>query len=110
MLRQLTPQPPHLWPPRCCHDRNISPQVGKGFNRDYWARFERFAKTLLTDKHTELFIVTGPLYVPKRKSSFSKAAGWEMNHPMLGAMLGAHRADGTLTPSGPLAMASWRSQ
>jgi len=63
---------------------NISPQVGKGFNRDYWARFERFAKTLLTDKHTELFIVTGPLYVPKRKSSFSKAAGWEMNHPMLG--------------------------
>ncbi|KXZ47785.1 hypothetical protein GPECTOR_33g667 [Gonium pectorale] len=25
---------------------NISPQVGKGFNRDYWARFERFCKEL----------------------------------------------------------------
>ena len=23
---------------------NISPQVGEGFNRDYWARFEKFVK------------------------------------------------------------------
>lgn len=25
---------------------NISPQVGKGFNRDYWARLEQFCRRL----------------------------------------------------------------
>lgn len=25
---------------------NISPQVGKGFNRDYWARFEKYVRDL----------------------------------------------------------------
>jgi len=29
----------------CCRS-NIAPQVGVGFNRDYWARFEHFCRGL----------------------------------------------------------------
>ncbi|KAJ8604699.1 hypothetical protein CTAYLR_006562 [Chrysophaeum taylorii] len=43
---------------------NISPQVGVGFNRDYWARVEKFvrdvAKKGVADKVT---VVTGPLFL-----------------------------------------------
>ncbi|EFJ41614.1 mitochondrial nuclease [Volvox carteri f. nagariensis] len=42
---------------------NISPQVGAGFNRDYWARFERFVKEL-TYAAADVYIVTGPLWLP----------------------------------------------
>ncbi|DBB17295.1 hypothetical protein WJX82_005669 [Trebouxia sp. C0006] len=57
---------------------NISPQVGKGFNRDYWARFERFVKTLAWSSD-DVYIVTGPLYVPQRTPQ-----GYVMHHPMIG--------------------------
>ncbi|MCH0629015.1 DNA/RNA non-specific endonuclease [Kocuria palustris] len=43
---------------------NISPQVGDGFNRDYWAYFEDFARRLTT-KYDDVRIMTGPLYLPK---------------------------------------------
>ena len=33
---------------------NISPQVGNGFNRDYWARFEKFVRDLTKVKERTL--------------------------------------------------------
>lgn len=44
---------------------NISPQVGDGFNRDYWAHFEDFARRL-TKKYLDVRIMTGPLFLPKK--------------------------------------------
>lgn len=44
---------------------NMAPQVGEGFNRDYWAHFEDFCRRL-TQQYTNVRIVTGPLYLPKR--------------------------------------------
>ena len=61
--------------------RNICPQVGKGFNRDYWARLEMFVKQLALKKGNEVYVVTGPLYVPKRTEN---GKGWVMQHPMIG--------------------------
>lgn len=43
---------------------NMSPQVGDGFNRDYWAHLEYFCREL-TKKYHSIRIVTGPLYLPK---------------------------------------------
>lgn len=44
---------------------NMAPQVGEGFNRDYWAHFEDFCRRL-TRHYINVRIVTGPLYLPKR--------------------------------------------
>ncbi|GME91298.1 hypothetical protein B5S32_g1624 [[Candida] boidinii] len=44
---------------------NMSPQVGAGFNRDYWAHFEDFSRRL-TKNYGSVRIVTGPLYLPKK--------------------------------------------
>lgn len=44
---------------------NMSPQVGAGFNRDYWAHFEDFCRRL-TGEYRSVRIVTGPLYLPKK--------------------------------------------
>ena len=44
---------------------NISPQVGEGFNRDYWAHFEHFVRGL-TGTYDSVRIMTGPLYLPKK--------------------------------------------
>ncbi|CDK28125.1 unnamed protein product [Kuraishia capsulata CBS 1993] len=44
---------------------NMSPQVGDGFNRDYWAFFEDFCRRL-TSRYRSVRIVTGPLYLPKQ--------------------------------------------
>ena len=77
---------------------NISPQVGAGFNRDYWARFEAFVKSRVRD-FGEVFVVTGPLFLPKPALvSGGQAAGnpdadasggqpaseWRMAYPLLG--------------------------
>src|SRR5689334_13698235 len=40
---------------------NMCPQVGDGFNRDYWAHFEDFCRRL-THTYPSVRIVTGPLY------------------------------------------------
>lgn len=45
--------------------RSVSPQVGKGFNRDYWARLEAFTRSL-ENHFDEVIIATGPLWVPHR--------------------------------------------
>lgn len=46
--------------------------------RDYWARFERFVKQLAWTSD-DVYIVTGPLYVPQRTPQ-----GYVMHHPMIG--------------------------
>lgn len=44
---------------------NMCPQLGEGFNRDYWAHFEYFCRGLVS-KYKSVRIVTGPLYLPKK--------------------------------------------
>lgn len=60
---------------------NISPQVGPGFNRDYWARFEKFVKDAVKVSDG-VYIVTGPLWLPQQDARGS--GKWEMRHPMIG--------------------------
>lgn len=45
---------------------NISPQVGRGFNRHYWARLEKFCRDLL-EHYEDVYICTGPLYLPAQE-------------------------------------------
>ncbi|KAJ3155680.1 nuclease [Geranomyces variabilis] len=42
---------------------NVSPQVGMGFNRNYWFYFENFVRSLTSD-FDDVYVVTGPLYLP----------------------------------------------
>jgi len=44
---------------------NAAPQVGKGFNRDYWARFERFVNDTVVSSCRDVYVVTGPLYLDR---------------------------------------------
>ncbi|KAI8393607.1 uncharacterized protein BYT42DRAFT_551637 [Radiomyces spectabilis] len=46
---------------------NISPQVGDGFNRDYWAYFENFCRNL-TKSFSDVYVFTGPLYLPHQEN------------------------------------------
>ncbi|KAI5295286.1 nuclease [Ascosphaera acerosa] len=59
---------------------NMCPQVGDGFNRDYWAHFEDFCRRL-TQKYPSVRIVTGPLYLPKRDPADGK---WRVSYEMIG--------------------------
>jgi len=43
---------------------NMAPQVGKGFNRDKWEHLERYSRKL-TKLYKNVYICTGPLYLPK---------------------------------------------
>ena len=54
---------------------NISPQVGVGFNRDYWARLERFTRELAMNTGGDVLVATGPLFLPTRTSSSSSSSG-----------------------------------
>jgi len=58
---------------------NISPQVGAGFNRDYWARLEAWVGEL-RGSH-ELLVATGPLWLPTPAPD----GGWRLQHGFLGA-------------------------
>lgn len=44
---------------------NIAPQVGEGFNRDYWAHTEDFVRRL-TSQFADVYCFTVPLYLPKQ--------------------------------------------
>ncbi|KAH3680034.1 hypothetical protein WICMUC_000575 [Wickerhamomyces mucosus] len=59
---------------------NISPQVGDGFNRDYWAHLEQFCRDL-TKTYNNVRIVTGPLYLPKRDPIDGK---WKVSYEVIG--------------------------
>ncbi|KAF2786743.1 hypothetical protein K505DRAFT_330142 [Melanomma pulvis-pyrius CBS 109.77] len=58
---------------------NMCPQVGDGFNRDYWAHFEDFCRRL-TGKYPSVRIVTGPLYLPKREAD----GKWRVSYEVIG--------------------------
>ncbi|MEW5317411.1 MAG: hypothetical protein WDW38_008708 [Sanguina aurantia] len=58
---------------------NVSPQVGKGFNRDYWARFEKYVRDL-SRKSGEVYVVTGPLWMP----TADEEGRWRMSYPCIG--------------------------
>lgn len=59
---------------------NMCPQVGEGFNRDYWAHFEDFCRRLTT-KYPSVRIVTGPLYLPARDAADGK---WRVSYEVIG--------------------------
>ena len=59
---------------------NMCPQVGEGFNRDYWAHFEDFCRRL-TAKYPSVRIVTGPLYLPRQDPQDKK---WYVKYEMIG--------------------------
>jgi endonuclease G len=55
---------------------NMSPQVGVGFNRDYWRRLEdTIRQQALADSTKELFVFTGPLFMPKDAPRQGNATG-----------------------------------
>jgi len=58
---------------------NMCPQVGDGFNRDYWAKFEEFCRRLTTH-YPSIRIITGPLYLP-RKTPDGK---WKVEYEVIG--------------------------
>ncbi|KAL4909331.1 hypothetical protein BDW74DRAFT_80206 [Aspergillus multicolor] len=58
---------------------NMCPQVGEGFNRDYWAHFEDFCRNL-TKRYPSVRIVTGPLYLPHRDPD----GKWRVNYEVIG--------------------------
>ena len=59
---------------------NMCPQVGDGFNRDYWAHFEDFCRRL-THRYPSVRIVTGPLYLPRRDPADGK---WRVLYEVIG--------------------------
>ncbi|KAH6654547.1 mitochondrial nuclease [Truncatella angustata] len=59
---------------------NMCPQVGEGFNRDYWAHFEDFCRRL-TVRYPSVRIVTGPLYLPKKDPADDK---WYVRYEVIG--------------------------
>ncbi len=59
---------------------NMCPQVGEGFNRDYWAHLEDFCRRL-TARYPSVRIVTGPLYLPKRDPADGK---WYVRYEVIG--------------------------
>jgi DNA/RNA endonuclease G (NUC1) len=63
---------------------NVSPQAGRGFNRDYWARLEKFVRDL-TKRYEEVYVVTGPLFLPRPAPGASLAAAASGAAPWLAA-------------------------
>ncbi|KAL1915667.1 uncharacterized protein VTP21DRAFT_6426 [Calcarisporiella thermophila] len=59
---------------------NIAPQVGEGFNRDYWAHFENFCRTL-AQKYSDVWVFTGPLYLPQQDPRDQK---WYVRYQVIG--------------------------
>lgn len=58
---------------------NMCPQVGEGFNRDYWSHFETWCRDL-TKTYPSVRIVTGPLYLPHRDPD----GKWRVNYEVIG--------------------------
>ncbi|PIG89022.1 nuclease [Aspergillus arachidicola] len=58
---------------------NMCPQVGEGFNRDYWAHFEEFCRGL-AKKYPSVRVVTGPLYLPQRDAD----GKWRVSYEVIG--------------------------
>jgi hypothetical protein len=59
----------------------LDAQVGDGFNRDYWARFEKFVKDIVK-RADDVYIVTGPVFAPQVTPQ-----GVKSGHAYIGAPL-----------------------
>ncbi|KAI8636881.1 hypothetical protein BD408DRAFT_425406 [Parasitella parasitica] len=87
---------------------NIAPQVGPGFNRQYWAYLEQFCRDL-TKNFTDVYVYSGPLFLPQLSSNayaladskiefnddgairvVSKIAGKQEKYTMQYNLIGAH--------------------
>lgn len=60
---------------------NMCPQVGEGFNRDYWSHFEDFCRRL-TRRYPSVRIATGPLYLPRKDPRDDK---WYVRYEVIGS-------------------------
>lgn len=58
---------------------NMAPQVGVGFNREYWAYFEAFARNL-TKTYSSIRVVTGSLFLPTKDSD----GKWQVTYEVIG--------------------------
>ncbi|KAJ1885790.1 nuclease [Kickxella alabastrina] len=58
---------------------NIAPQVGKGFNRNYWASLETFVRDL-TKSFDDVYCISGPLYLPKKEGD-----KWVVKYEVIGS-------------------------
>lgn len=56
---------------------NISPQVGAGFNRHSWNRLEKHVRKL-TNVYSDVYVCTGPLYLPKMDIDGKKYVKYEV--------------------------------
>ncbi|XP_034945318.1 endonuclease G, mitochondrial [Chelonus insularis] len=56
---------------------NMAPQVGHGFNRHSWNRLEKYVRGL-TKIYSDVYVCTGPLYLPKRDSDGKKYVRYEV--------------------------------
>lgn len=59
---------------------NIAPQVGSGFNRDYWAHLEDFCRRLTTT-FKDVYVYTVPLYLPRLDESTNR---WIVQYQVIG--------------------------
>ncbi|KAL7286042.1 hypothetical protein TKK_0019651 [Trichogramma kaykai] len=56
---------------------NMAPQVGAGFNRDSWNRLEKYVRDL-TKVYKDVYVCTGPLYLPKVEADGKKYVRYEV--------------------------------
>ncbi|XP_070166106.1 endonuclease G, mitochondrial [Polyergus mexicanus] len=56
---------------------NMAPQIGVGFNRDSWNRLEKYVRKL-TNVYKDVYVCTGPLYLPKKESDGKKYVHYEV--------------------------------
>ncbi|XP_015124042.1 endonuclease G, mitochondrial isoform X2 [Diachasma alloeum] len=56
---------------------NMAPQVGVGFNRDSWNRLEKYVRKL-TKVYTDVYVCTGPLYLPKKEGDGKKYVRYQV--------------------------------
>ncbi|EZA46389.1 Endonuclease G, mitochondrial [Ooceraea biroi] len=56
---------------------NMAPQVGVGFNRDSWNRLEKYVRKL-TKTYKDVYVCTGPLYLPKKEANGKKYVRYEV--------------------------------
>lgn len=91
---------------------NMCPQVGDGFNRDYWSHFETFCRDL-TKKYPSVRIVTGPLYLPHRDQDGKWRVSYEVigNPPNVAVPTHFYKVvfgeDGTNSPSSKVALGAF---
>lgn len=58
---------------------NMCPQVGEGFNRDYWAHFEDFTRRLV-GSFGNVYVFTVPLYLPRQ----TEDGKWRVSYEVIG--------------------------